>query len=165
MKETKKRPTVSAKKHTGCVKKSGNGTAQRLAAQHADSSKELDDIFGAIQGKKRNITIPVTSKATSKVSTTPESAGPKHSTTGSKDTVVSMYRVPEKSMGMSDEAFFGKSDASSVTPSTAAVAGEQAFLKEGVHRIVSMSELQKMLSTNPDAGSTPNCPFDCNCCF
>lgn len=38
--------------------------------------------------------------------------------------------------------------------------------KEGVDRIITMRELKGMLSgKNSRAGTTPNCPFDCDCCF
>lgn len=32
-------------------------------------------------------------------------------------------------------------------------------------RIVSMDELQNMVTSNPKAGTTPLCPFDCDCCY
>jgi phage-related minor tail protein len=44
-------------------------------------------------------------------------------------------------------------------------ASQELLRKEGVDRIVSMEELSKMLSRNAKAGTTPNCPFDCDCCF
>ncbi|CBZ30788.1 conserved hypothetical protein [Leishmania mexicana MHOM/GT/2001/U1103] len=89
-----------------------------------------------------------------------------------------LYRAPEKSVQMSDNQFFSgtwlKEDrtaattavATSAVPSTESPeASEELLRREGVDRIVSMDELSKMLSHNSRAGTTPNCPFDCDCCF
>ncbi|GET92751.1 hypothetical protein, conserved [Leishmania tarentolae] len=89
-----------------------------------------------------------------------------------------LYHAPEKSVQMSDNQFFsctrlreGRATAITTTPSSAGPrtespdAPEELLRREGVDRIVSMEELSKMLSRNSRAGTTPNCPFDCDCCF
>ncbi|CAC9544856.1 Eukaryotic protein of unknown function (DUF1764) putative [Leishmania donovani] len=89
-----------------------------------------------------------------------------------------LYHAPEKSVQMSDNQFFSgtwlredrtvapTATTSSAVPSTASPeASEKLLRREGVHRIVSIQELSKMLSHNARAGTTPNCPFDCDCCF
>ncbi|CAG9582589.1 conserved hypothetical protein [Leishmania major strain Friedlin] len=89
-----------------------------------------------------------------------------------------LYHAPEKSLQMSDNQFFSgtwlredraaatTATTSSAVPSTESPeASEELLRREGVNRIVSMEELSKILSHNTRAGTTPNCPFDCDCCF
>ncbi|CCW62083.1 unnamed protein product [Phytomonas sp. EM1] len=80
-----------------------------------------------------------------------------------------LYRAPIKTLEMSDAMFFESSLPNSkrkVIENLNNSSGNANVLRtEGVHRIVSVSELRKMLSNNPRAGTTPNCPFDCDCCF
>ncbi|KAG5491114.1 hypothetical protein JIQ42_01009 [Leishmania sp. Namibia] len=87
-----------------------------------------------------------------------------------------LYHAPERSVQMSDNQFFSgtwlKEDRTAATATSSVVADtvslqqpEELLRKEGVDRIVSMEELSKMLSRSSRAGTTPNCPFDCDCCF
>ncbi|KAG5492655.1 hypothetical protein JKF63_01234 [Porcisia hertigi] len=88
-----------------------------------------------------------------------------------------LYHAPEKSVQMSDNQFFSgtwlKEDraaaaaaSSSAAPGLESSEATEDFLrKEGVDRIVSIEELSKMLSRHSRAGTTANCPFDCDCCF
>ncbi|XQJ31171.1 Eukaryotic protein of unknown function (DUF1764), putative [Leishmania guyanensis] len=89
-----------------------------------------------------------------------------------------LYHAPEKSVQMSDNQFFSgtwlKEDrnataafttCSAVTSTGSPEVSEALQRREDVDRIVSMEELAKMLSRDARAGTTPNCPFDCDCCF
>lgn len=99
-----------------------------------------------------------------------------------------LYVAPEKSIQMSDNAFFagtwlkkgtlkagealsssgdtGLADGGGHGDSAISSNAEQDQLRsEGVDRIVSMEELSSMLSRSRNAGNTENCPFDCDCCF
>ncbi|KPI90278.1 hypothetical protein ABL78_0660 [Leptomonas seymouri] len=89
-----------------------------------------------------------------------------------------LYHAPQKSLQMSDNEFFSgtwlKADQATTANGGLSVVGggtdsteasQELLRKEGVDRIVSMEELTKMLSRNAKAGTTPNCPFDCDCCF
>ncbi|KAG5466817.1 hypothetical protein LSCM1_00994 [Leishmania martiniquensis] len=87
-----------------------------------------------------------------------------------------LYHAPEKSVHMSDNQFFSgtwlKQDRTAASATSSGASGaeslqapEELLRKEGVDRIVSMEELSKMLSRSSRAGTTPNCPFDCDCCF
>ncbi|KAG5467357.1 hypothetical protein CUR178_01000 [Leishmania enriettii] len=87
-----------------------------------------------------------------------------------------LYHAPERSVQMSDNQFFSgtwlKEGRTAATATSSVVADtvslqqpEELLRKEGVDRIVSMEELSKMLSRCSRAGTTPNCPFDCDCCF
>ncbi|KAG5492110.1 hypothetical protein GH5_01015 [Leishmania sp. Ghana 2012 LV757] len=87
-----------------------------------------------------------------------------------------LYHAPERSVQMSDNQFFSgtwlKEDRTAATATSSVLADtvslqkpEELLRKEGVDRIVSMEELSKMLSRSSRAGTSPNCPFDCDCCF
>mmetsp|Transcript_53206 Transcript_53206/g.61090 ORF Transcript_53206/g.61090 Transcript_53206/m.61090 type:complete len:165 (+) Transcript_53206:145-639(+) len=95
-----------------------------------------------------------------------------------------LFRDTSKTVEMEDDAFFGEalmeklhvtgdstgpsltkkgSKARKIT-STSASASRRKELR-GFDRVVTEDEIAKMTSTNPNAGTTPNCPFDCDCCF
>lgn len=88
-----------------------------------------------------------------------------------------LYHAPQKSVQMNDNEFFSgtwlKADQAATSAGAvvtggsadASEASQELLRKEGVDRIVSIEELSKMLSRNAKAGTTPNCPFDCDCCF
>ncbi|ORC92240.1 uncharacterized protein TM35_000044540 [Trypanosoma theileri] len=151
----------SAVKSTTAAERKGNATV----VINPKEDNDIAEIFGIIRkGKKQegdNNNKKHNSKMDSKQNTTtntpvePRSDG--------------LYRAPEKTLELSDAAFFdvpsqrrrgrgGKSSA------TAEISGD-VLQREGVHRIITMEELQKITSSNPKAGTTPNCPFDCDCCF
>lgn len=73
-----------------------------------------------------------------------------------------LYRKPEVSLEISDREFFNAEGKMSGNTNSS---NEALQRKEGVDKIVSMSELKKMLSSSSKAGTTKNCPFDCDCCF
>lgn len=74
-----------------------------------------------------------------------------------------LYREKEIATSLSDQDFFESwRKKPNITVSKEA---EGLKAREGVDRVVSFNQLQKLLSHNPKAGTTPNCPFDCDCCF
>ncbi|RNF06507.1 hypothetical protein TraAM80_04011 [Trypanosoma rangeli] len=81
-----------------------------------------------------------------------------------------LYHAPEKTLKLSDSVFFNvvsqrQKKRRKTKESTAVEVSEDLLQREGVDRIVTVDELQKITSSNPKAGTTANCPFDCDCCF
>ena len=87
-----------------------------------------------------------------------------------------LYRAPETSLALDDAAFFGE----------ALLRGRRKRRRDGnaeatagdgtsdawCGRVISRKELAALQhggvekrQRNPNAGNTPNCPFDCDCCF
>ncbi|KEG12980.1 hypothetical protein DQ04_01291100 [Trypanosoma grayi] len=134
----------------------------------------IADIFGAITRKKQqrgndssnNKNNNKNSGNISGNSGTVQSGTSKNS---DKPTGDGLYHAPEKTLELSDAAFF---DLSSLRQkgckkkkSTTTEVPEDVLRREGVDRVITLEELQKITSSNPKAGTTPNCPFDCDCCF
>ncbi|EAN88248.1 hypothetical protein C3747_1g88 [Trypanosoma cruzi] len=81
-----------------------------------------------------------------------------------------LYHAPEKTLELSDSAFFDvasqrQQKKRKANASTATEFPEEVLRREGVDRIVTLEELRGITSSNPKAGTTANCPFDCDCCF
>jgi hypothetical protein len=87
-------------------------------------------------------------------------------------------RPVEEAMAVSDDAFFAEtSEAKEEARKAAAAAGGRAGKKgkapkvtgttgiEPGMRVISEDDLVGFHTTNPNAGNTENCPFDCDCCF
>lgn len=122
-------------------------------------SDDLADIFSKIKEKKTDKKNDEMKRTTSakKTHAGEEPLRPKRD---------GLFRKKEMTMELSNNDFFrtrGESKAHLVDSSSSTMDAIKA--REGVDTIVSMSELKKMLSHNPRAGTTPNCPFDCDCCF
>lgn len=128
-----------------------------LGSSDVESKNNVDEddlasMFQQIKSSKRNETTLNREKESKKSLTT----APKIKKDG-------LFRKPEVSMELSDQEFFNsKLVKGKITDSKA---DDALKAREGVDKIVSMNQLQKMLSHNPKAGTTPNCPFDCDCCF
>lgn len=93
--------------------------------------------------------------------------GAKKSTTLSKSIIHPksdrVYHKPQETVELSDVEFFKPNSVSpAIIPSKFQTEVQN---REGVDSIVSVRQLQKMLSHDRKAGTTVNCPFDCNCCF
>ncbi|CAD2216802.1 hypothetical protein AGDE_08688 [Angomonas deanei] len=140
---------------------SGNGQKPKskpIVTTTADSD-DISDIFSSIKAVKKKESAPATTAAPLPQKKTQKRDG--------------LYRAPEKSIELPDSEFFvsgkfvsAKGIEKGKTPIGTASAEEDTLSKsEGVNRIISMDELQTMISKNPRAGTTPNCPFDCDCCF
>lgn len=134
--------------------KKTSSTAKGKAETH-DNNEELDAIFGKLKDSKK----VAVKEATQQMS----SNSAKKSSTEQPKKRDGLYRKKEVTVELSDQEFFNGKGVSSSAGTSAANAALRA--REGVDKIVSMRELQKMLSHNSRAGSTPNCPFDCDCCF
>lgn len=82
-----------------------------------------------------------------------------------------LYREKAPDIDMNDAEFFGDAFTDAVkgkkkTKKSGAVARKHnAKEMDGLHRMMTEEEVLKITSSNPNAGSTPNCPFDCDCCF
>lgn len=86
-----------------------------------------------------------------------------------------LYRAAAATVEMADDDFFGASSsvmagkaATKKKKSSAALvsgAPKRSLEKEGVDRVITEDELRKLTSVKEEAGTTPNCPFDCDCCF
>ena len=71
---------------------------------------------------------------------------------------------------MSDDAFFAAERGKKGKKQAAGVAGGKQTAGAGDKwqsgvRLVSEETVKQMLSSDPKAGTTDNCPFDCDCCF
>lgn len=91
----------------------------------------------------------------------------KKSTTQSKGSIHPkndrVYHKPQETVQLSDVEFFSPNSVSpAIIPNKFQTEIQN---REGVDSIVSVKQLQKMLSRDRKAGTTVNCPFDCNCCF
>lgn len=84
-----------------------------------------------------------------------------------------LYRAAESSVTMDDSAFFegvesqrssGKKKLLRTVEGSARRTTVSAE-SQGVGRIVTEEEIRKMTSRNKKAGTTPNCPFECDCCY
>lgn len=154
---------------------------------------DVADLFSAIkQTKAQQKGIDVSAAGTSRTgkrnSASTSSPSSKGSSTGGASASSSagasatakpvrdgLYHAPQKSVQMSDNVFFSgtwlkadqeaPTEASIVAGGGSTEASQEMLRQEGVDRIVSMEELSKMLSRSSRAGTTPNCPFDCDCCF
>ncbi|KAK7195737.1 hypothetical protein NESM_000504000 [Novymonas esmeraldas] len=181
-----------AAKHTSPTSGKGRATVLRAstekattgtgaAAVRSTAATDVDDVaslFSAIRKTptQRHGGTATVVKASSKHTPTRSSTSASSGATA-KPVRDGLYRAPEKSVQMSDNQFFSgtwlKEDRSAAGACTAVVASsavaaeasEEQLRTEGVDRIVSMEELSKMLSRSARAGTTANCPFDCDCCF
>ncbi|KAH9601380.1 Protein of unknown function DUF1764 [Trypanosoma melophagium] len=128
---------------------------------------DIAEIFGVIRKAKK----PDGDNHTKNSKMESKRSSKTNNNTPAKPRSDGLYRAPEKTLDLSDAAFFdfpsqrrkGREEKSKTTTS-AEISGD-VLQREGVHRIISMDELQKITSSNPKAGTTPNCPFDCDCCF
>jgi hypothetical protein len=135
--------------------------AERADAEGSSKKKETDDIASLFSALKNNNSGPLprsASAASGRVEDAPAAPGD------------GLYRAPDVSVSIDDEEFFGsalrkRKRARDVgTPSAT-----QTSSDPWCSRIISRKELSKMQAggkkRNPNAGNTPNCPFDCDCCF
>ena len=84
-----------------------------------------------------------------------------------------LFRLRDPDVDMSDEQFF--ESIRSPQPRHKPLSKGKASLRlraeegkrrgDGVGRILTEDELMLLTSKNAAAGTTPNCPFDCDCCF
>jgi hypothetical protein len=83
-------------------------------------------------------------------------------------------RPVEDAMQLGDDVFFGEAADTDGAEGETGGAGKKKkrkskiislFVEPGM-RVVSENQFTAMTrSKNPNAGATPNCPFDCDCCF
>ncbi|CCW69438.1 unnamed protein product [Phytomonas sp. Hart1] len=155
---------------------------------HSKEQNDIDSIFSSISSSKKIKTTGVTASLNNSINRNNRlNVNKTHFQSSSKSSKRSkenealpeskkiksesdgIYRAPEKTLKMSDDKFFESSlSSSNKKPSknnARNLGSDNLSRTEGVDRIVSEGELQKMLSNNPRAGTTPNCPFDCDCCF
>lgn len=126
------------------------GTVEKSLAADDD---DLASMFQQIKSSKRKDSSNTQGEKEAKKSLT---AAPKIKKDG-------LFRKPEVSMELSDQEFFNSKLVKGKIADSKADDALKA--REGVDKIISMNQLQKMLSHNAKAGTTPNCPFDCDCCF
>lgn len=134
------------------------------AATASKQSANMDDIFGALNKKK---SLPSGSVGSSK-DVKPEPL--QNSTQPKKGD--GLYRATATSVEMGDDDFFGESVASASASrktgkkkTSASAKPQRSLEKEGVDRVITEDELLKLTSGKEEAGTTPNCPFDCDCCY
>jgi hypothetical protein len=136
--------------------------------QKPSSTSANDDLAGIFS----SLRLP---KLTS-TPTTAKAATPNNQTEKKANTGDGLYRPPAASVEMGDDDFFGEAAETSSKLSkkqkarlSAASAGagvsKRSNEKEGVDRIITEDELRTLTSGKPEAGTTPNCPFECDCCF
>lgn len=177
------RRAVSSAKRAQCAVKSGSSAGRHVqqavavATTNSSSGDDVASIFSALQSKKNG---------------KPQSAPTVRATNGAKRTAHGeslrsrkprdgLYRAAEKTVAMSDDDFFAGTTSSSAAGAgkggkhrphktssilnDVSTAAQHRLREEGVDRIVTEKELSRMVSRSKRAGTTPNCPFDCDCCF
>ncbi|CBH14768.1 hypothetical protein, conserved [Trypanosoma brucei gambiense DAL972] len=150
-------------KHSSSPAGSESKMAWKCATAVLDKGSDIADIFGVIKDKKLQ-----------------SSAQPARGTVKGQSRLTTsdgLYRAPEKTLELSDADFFNvssqpkekkgrnKKTGKGGDPLADCEVPETLLRREGVDRIITVEELRKITSSNPNAGTTPNCPFDCDCCF
>ncbi|KAG8348780.1 putative Eukaryotic protein of unknown function (DUF1764) [Trypanosoma vivax] len=169
-KEAKKqRFPCGAVKHAGVA---NGGSGKRASANVDQLLRHVDDqdisaIFASIKKQGRSPKTDGGNSEGAKKSTTPSKVSERSTGDG-------LYSAPEKTVELSDAEFFNLGERRRKVPlkegarrcrTSDGAALEDLLRREGVDRIISVEELQRITSANPKAGTTPNCPFDCDCCF
>ncbi|RNF26266.1 uncharacterized protein Tco025E_01389 [Trypanosoma conorhini] len=147
------------------VSSSPTGCRGAVVALESKDGSDIADIFAAMRAKRQQ------ERGRGGSSNDGSVQRRKAEETAGQSVSDGLYRAPEKTLGLSDSAFFDvasqrqkKRRKTSKDPTAVEVA-EDVLQREGVDRIVTVEELQKITSSNPKAGTTANCPFDCDCCF
>nr|CCC93163.1 conserved hypothetical protein [Trypanosoma congolense IL3000] len=140
---------------TAGVRKKGSSAEVTSAA--VEENSDIADIFGAIRNRP-------SSSGRSGLNGRELAAG---KGSGQRPTVSDgLYREPKKALELSDADFFNMTPRKRQKGAGLSDENQDSLVRrEGVDRIISFEELQKLTSSNPKAGTTPNCPFDCDCCF
>jgi membrane protein involved in colicin uptake len=166
--------TVSFKKSV--VTNTASTRQQAGASPAPPRSADMDDIFGALSKKKKVSPTGPGASASQTGSVGSSNAGkidaPQLYVKPKKGD--GLYRTAAASVEMADDDFFGESASASTSKKAAKKSSSAATLaskpkrsleKEGVDRVITEDELMKLTSAKDEAGTTPNCPFDCDCCF
>jgi membrane protein involved in colicin uptake len=169
--------TVSFKKSV--VNNTATTRQQAGASPAPQKSADMDDIFGVLSKKKKapptdpgasaSQTGSVGSSKAGKIDSAPQVNVPPRKGDG-------LYRTAAASVEMADDDFFGESAGASTSKraakkkssssgATSVQKPKRSLEKEGVDRVITEDELMKLTSAKDEAGTTPNCPFDCDCCF
>lgn len=119
-----------------------------------NSKTAINDIFsqlGSSKSKEKNIEQSATvsnktvSKLQKKAEKRPRDEAPK------KD---GLYHAPKEELDMSDDMFFSRDGGKNIRRTA-----------DGL-RLMTEEEIVKATNAgSKKAGTTPNCPFDCDCCF
>lgn len=137
------------------------------------STTEMGDIFGALRTTKVKAPpladTPLSSSSKLPVVNTTTTTSNEAKTDSSNK---GLFRAAAASVEMNDDDFFGEvattaQRSTKRAKKTARVGARQnvSLEKEGVDRVITEDELMKLTSGKAEAGTTPNCPFDCDCCF
>lgn len=155
----KKKHLQQSKKVAHTNQKKIVAAQQKTAAAVVGSEFDIKDIFGKLKSS---------ASTTQKLQKSVQS----ENRTVAESTTDGLYRDRSATVEMSDDAFFGESasvDKTAKRKKKQRLAdGESrrgASGSVGFDRIVTEDEIRKMTSSNAKAGTTPNCPFDCDCCF
>jgi hypothetical protein len=137
----------------------------KVVPKNNNTAGDLKDLFAQIKTAKKSTTTAQSSSTVSSSTNAKASAAPKPvAKAGGGGGLYSAKK--EQELSLSDDAFFASDDkkkkgGKKVTAD--ADDGEKGW-KEGV-RVLTEDAMQGMLSKDPNAGKTENCPFDCDCCF
>lgn len=132
----------------------------KVLAGRKDGIEAISNIFSEINARKRKVkSLSVAMRKEQMAKKSMASTPP----AGSRPKSIGLYRNPDKTVELSDQEFF---NAYNKQPSIACSKYHgELKTREGVDSILSVRQLQKMLSRDPKAGTTIHCPFDCDCCF
>lgn len=151
--------------------------ASRTVAPNSNppSAASIGDIFGLLSAKKQ--AAPVRKREREESVIAPRAPRLEKATKHEGD---GLFRDTSKTVEMNDDAFFGEALLEQLAPDDKAAKSKKskkmksraatsagASRKElrGFDRVVTEDEIVRMTSSNPNAGTTHNCPFDCDCCF
>ena len=120
--------------------------ASKASSPKADSDKKLQVEESVPLGKKR-----------------PRSPNDEMQSTNSASTEnVGLYRAPSPTVEMNDDDFFGNARKHRGATSSTKKRGAD----QGLTKVMTEKEVLKYTGRGgAKAGTTPNCPFDCDCCF
>jgi hypothetical protein len=182
----KKKPTTGGNTGAGPDAKKKESSAKKAAAAEA-AALDIAGIFGAAVAKPvapgalpakktKGGASPAAPAVTAVATSVAAAAGP-----------VGVYkaRPVEEAMTVSDDAFFAETSEVRKQAAIAAAAAARAGKKGGKRgkkggadeevtgtrgiepgmRVITEDDLTRIHTTNPLAGTTENCPFDCDCCF
>jgi hypothetical protein len=107
-------------------------------------SKEIDDIFSKGKGTNKKRKAP---EPTEEEPPKPTEASPKKS----KQTKSATTSTKATSSLLSDDLFAPKADNSS----------KRRYTEEGYP----IYQIEELVTNDPNAGMTDECPFDCKCCY
>ena len=158
----------------------GKGGANQPVTTNAtctSASNSIADIFGTMRPTSAGVGAPSSAKTASREQQRSAKRAEKEKikrTRQDRPKKDGLYHAAQASVTMDDSTFFaGVEQNNDHNLKKKSTRNEQQSVRrttvsaesQGVGRIVTEDDIRKMTSRNKKAGTTPNCPFDCDCCY